>query len=236
MSGLGRTGGYYPGPSRTGGAYPLTRRVVESLESGRGDSFSTSPTSAVFAENMAIARCVAWDGYEASARLSNNFIPQKMTAGGLLGRWEAILGLHPLPTDTEVVRRARVAAAFARFGTPNWSQPVIDALSAALGSIFVGITHIAPTSAVVWWPAGSITGLSNAQTATAAVPWYSSLCNVFVQLTQPATMTLAQFYAAAGAMNPILDAMLPAWCTYSWYVGTPGFILDQKNLDGLAFA
>jgi len=158
MSGLGRTGGFYPGPSRTGGAYPLVRRVLESLQSGRGTPWSTQPGTAVYAENMALARCIAWDVHEASDRMANQFIPSKLMSAGLLARWEVIFGIYPLATDTDTIRKARVMAAWARIGTTNWVQPVTDALTSAMGSFFVGITTTPPSSAVIQWPLGCIAG------------------------------------------------------------------------------
>ena len=300
MSGLGRTGGFYPGPSRTGGAYPLVRRVLESLQSGRGTPWSTQPGTAVYAENMAIARCIAWDVHEASDRMANQFIPSKLMSAGLLARWEVIFGIYPLATDTDTIRKARVMAAWARIGTTNWTQPITDALTSAMGSFFVGITTTPPSSAVIQWPIGCIVGsgvgtpttllgtasvsgttvvfnrnqtlpagaslvfssqpstvyvlasamagqtsgtlstsfgsLHTGQTVTTspALPWYSTVRYLAIQVRVPAGSTLAQLYAAIAAVNPTLDTILPADVTWSWYgvdttQGVQGFYLDSNS-------
>lgn len=242
MGGLGRTGGFAPGPSRTGGAYPLTRRILESLAAGRGSAWNPEPGTAVYVENLAYARAIAWDLYEAGARLANNFTPSGASEQGLLGRWETIFNLHPLDTDTEGARQARLAGAWANLATQNRPQDLVDALSGALGPVFVGVTPPpAPADAVVWWPAGATTDLPDAQTSTADVPWYSSACLVSVQVQVPAGWTLGQFYDAVAAIGPIMDPSIRAWETWQWWVANPSpqtaraFILDQRNLDWSVF-
>jgi hypothetical protein len=48
-----------------------------------------------------------------------------------------------------------------------------------------------------------------------------------------------KFFAAVNAINPVLDLMLPADCTFDWYIlgigGATGWLLDQPNLDLLTF-
>lgn len=238
MSGLGRTGGFAPGPSRTGGAYPLTRRVMESLATGRGSAWNPQPGTAVYIENLAYARAIAWDLYEAGARMANNFLPDGATVDGLLPRWEAIFDLHPLATDTEGVRQARLAGAWAALVTENRPQDIRDALAAALGAVFVKVTDPPdPAEAVVWWPAGATTDLPNAQLSSDEVPFYSSTCLVSVQVQIPAGWPLGQFYDAVATIGPILDPTIRAWETWQWWsvdavTGTAGFYLDSPhNLD-----
>lgn len=151
------TGGWSPSPQRTGGGdggsgATLLQRVFESLATARGDSFDQTLTSIVGAENMAYARAIALDLYGGNQRLSNQFNPATMTADGLLPRWEAILGVPPNFGDTEPIRRARVAAGFARFVQPNSVQAIVDACIAALGPIFVSLTTFDLTNCLRWWP------------------------------------------------------------------------------------
>lgn len=152
------TGGMSPSPERYGGgdageSAPLLQRVFEAVSAARGKPFDGTVTSAVGAENMAIARAIAFDLYGANVRFANEMNPAFATAEGLLPRWEKILGCPPNPGDSQPVRRARCAAALARFGRTNSTQPVIDALTAELGKLFVGLTLFSPSNATVWWPA-----------------------------------------------------------------------------------
>lgn len=234
------TGGYSPGPEKYGGGYgntdvPILQRVFEAIASQRGSAYDQTINSVVGVENMAIARAITFDGWGANLRLANQFLPSKMTADGLLPRWEKIFNTPTLPGDTEPVRRARVAAAFARLGQPNTHQPVVDALTSALGTIFTGtIVYQGPNTANVLWP-----GASN---NTSTVPWYSTIDQVAVELTVPAAYTSATgapttgWWALVGTAVSILDAMLPSWITWEFFIlsshGTACFDLDDPaNLD-----
>lgn len=141
------TGGWSPSPERTGGGdagtgTTLLQRVFESLAAQRGDAYDQTINSAVGVENLAYARALVYDGYFANQRLANNCLPSRATlAAGTLQRWELILATPPLPSDSEIVRRARVVAAWARIGEPNSIQPMIDALQAVLGPLYIGIVH-----------------------------------------------------------------------------------------------
>lgn len=326
------SGGWSPNPERYGGgdgggSEPLVKRIYESLSAQRGSAYTANPNSIVGVEMMAYARSIAYDGWGVNARLANSFIPSRMTAAtGMLQRWEAIFAVPPLPGDTEPIRRARVAAAWAKLGVSNAIQPVIDALQAAIGPIYVGIVHQNIANAVSFTngissvvatgtaPPGvtfsgvpldnfqiqlDITtgggvgaaafklsddgGLTFPVTGAIAAPsvhltvgavdtgisanfpagsyatdnvykvtvlpsqlWTSTLAHVEVQVTYGAAgyhnvdgTPNAAFYALAAEIGPILDEMLPAWATYSWFVasshGSIGFFLDEKNLDLEAF-
>lgn len=151
------TGGYNPSPERTGGGdgttnAPHLQRVFESIAAARGKGYDQTLNSAVGAENMAYARAIAFDLFGANVRNGNEMIPPRSTAKGTLSRWERILGIFPRPGDPEPTRRARLAAALLRFGVPNTYQPVIDAVVAAIGPLYVGLTLSSPSNANVWWP------------------------------------------------------------------------------------
>jgi hypothetical protein len=152
------TGGFNPSPERTGGGdgttnVPLLQRVFEGLAARRGKPFDQTRASAVGAENMALARAITFDLYGSNVRFANEMNPAFATVGGLLPRWERILAQPPAPGDPEYVRQARCAAALARFGRSNTTQPVIDCLKSALGPIFVGLTLFSPSNALTWYPA-----------------------------------------------------------------------------------
>lgn len=317
------SGGYSPSPERTGGgdgtsAAPLLQRVFEAIAAARGQAFDQTTGSTVGAENMALARAITFDLYGANARFSNEMNPVKATVAGLLPRWEKILGCPPNPGDTQPVRQARVAAALARFGQSNSTQPVIDVLTATLSGLFVGLTLFTPSNALVWWPAYggqaakvtavsgnqvTVDGLTSVPTAAPgadlvlsntasggndgtflvqsrvsatsvvcinngspsapdygvggtsgaptiewtmpnpAAPWVSTVAHVDVLVsptglpgfTNPDGTANGLFFQAVAKMNPILDALLPADCTFDWYVnsshGAAGWYLDEPDLD-----
>lgn len=341
------TGGANPSPERYGGGegnsnVPLVQRVYESIAAGRGSAYDQAwpPATAVAAENMALARAIALDLHGGNQRLANQFNPLKSTAGGwsgsantgllasattggLLPRWEAILGTPPNYGDPEPVRRARVAAAFARLGVTNGVQAVVDQINLALGPLYGGLTTFTPSTATSWWPgvggsAAAVTGLSgglatisglvgvpssalgrnlvlgNANSAgndgtfpvhdwisatsvkvanqnavstdygiggsapsptitwsvpNPSAPFMSTICQIDILATVPAgyytvvggqNVPNAAWYAAVGALNPVLDAMLPAWVTWQVYINNSGaalgFKLDEPNIGLEAFS
>lgn len=80
-----------------------------------------------------------------------------------------------------------------------------------------------------------------------AAPWLSTVAHVDV-LVNPTAIpgytnadgtVNAKFYAAVNAINPILDLLLPADCTFDWYVysshGAIGWYFDEQDFDLEAF-
>ena len=157
------TGSQSPSPERYGGgvngsSINLVQHVYRAIAQARGSAFDQSwpPTSPVGIENLAFARAIAIDGYGQNDRLANNMFPSTMTAVGNLGRWEKILALSVLPSDTEVTRRARVAMTMARFGQPNANQQISDACAAVLGLAFIGMVFFNPSNDTYF-----VNGISN---------------------------------------------------------------------------
>jgi hypothetical protein len=157
--------------------------VLEAMQSARGSAYSTSQNSAVYVENAGLARIIDRDVYGANERLAAQFTPTGMTVAGLLPRWEKILGIVSNPATPEATRRARVAQTWARIGQTNDDQPIRDALSAALGPVFVGIVYASGANVLEWWPGnfglGGITAFSTPlvtlTTSTGPAPqtaWY----------------------------------------------------------------
>ena len=151
------TGGFSPGPLRTGGgdagsSAPRLQRIFESIAARRGKAFDQTPNSIVGAENMAYARAIDNDVFGANERFVNEMNPATATVDGNLPRWENIFGCPPVPGDTQVARQARVVRRAARFAATNDPQGITDALSAEIGTLFIGLTLITPTQANTWWP------------------------------------------------------------------------------------
>lgn len=208
-------------PLRMGGGVPRLQRIVESLQSGRGAAYSTDQSTAVWVENNAIGRIIDRDMYGVHERLANQFLPTGCTADGLLPRWEAIFGITPATTDTEGVRRARLAAKWATIGLTNSDQPIRDALSAALGPLYVGLSYVTPANAISWWPGlsgqtaaitnfatgtGTITGLTGITTALYGLSIVLSNCatsannGTYLILSEPSSSSVT--YSNGGGSSP----------------------------------
>jgi hypothetical protein len=311
---------------RTGGGIgsspaPLLQRVFESIAAARGKAFDQTTASIVGAENMALARAVTFDLYGANLRYVNEMNPAYATVGGMLPRWEKILGQPPQPGDQQTDRQARCAAALARFGVPNVYQPVVDAIVRAIGPLFAGLTLFNPNNCSQWWqgyggnaaqitttsgnqvfvvgltavptsapganlvlsncatpgntgsfpvqsrvsassvvvinngtpaPDNGIGGTLGAPTIAWSMPnplspWKSTIAHIDVLVNplaapgyvNPDGSVNGRFWAKVNQMNPTLDAMLPADCTFDWYLlsshGVMEFRLDERNLDLEAF-
>lgn len=164
------TGGVSSGFERYGAGNPLIRRVHESLVGQMGSSYDQTwpPKTPFSVEMFALAKAIALDGYGANQRLANNFIPEKAQLfTGMLQRWEHIFNAPPLPADTQVDRQKRVQACWLRFVQNATDQPVVDALKALLGPLYVGLVKqtIATELAIV----GGIGNIVAAGTAPPAI-------------------------------------------------------------------
>ena len=236
-------GGMSPFPLRLGGGRPRTQVLVDALNADRGDAYDASTrTTTVYVEDMAIARAIgaAWG---TNYRLGTLWDAHRMPLE-ILERWESILAMVVGPTDTEATRRAALAAKLAVVGRSSLSSVLYDALSAALGSVFVAVEYVSYAGAVMTVPDGSYPW----GTPDATYPWSSTVARVLVRLQAPTGYTEGQFYAAAGKVPSILDPMLPVWVTFDWYRSGPisapsngisgaGFYLDDPhNLGNEVFA
>lgn len=141
-------GGFSPQPERYGGARPTVEFILRSLNAQMGTAYDVTAGSPVFMRNLALARCLA-DVWDTSERMANQFDPYRMSE--FLPRWEKILGIIPLPTDTDVARRQRVQAKFARMGRMPTAQAISDQLTRVLAPItFVIVTDTAATAEIAW--------------------------------------------------------------------------------------
>lgn len=237
------SGGYFPFPERYGGPGDRRlQRILEALNAARGSGYDTSSESNVWVENFAFARAIsaAWG---TNRRLAHQWDPQRMTS--LLSRWETILGLSPLSTDTEGDRRARIERHMLRFGEAGDQQYISDNLRRILGDVFVAVEYVAASSASITVPNGTY----SFGTANTDYPWTSTVCRILIRTQKPSSYTEREFYDAVDGVHPFLDSVLPAWCTWQWYrpgstsatagggsISAAGFYLDDEhNLDNEVF-
>jgi hypothetical protein len=223
-------GGLTPFPLRYGGGTPLIQRIIESLASQLGTAYDSSDVDGiVYLELLAEARCIA-AMWSQNQRLANQWIASRMT--DFLPRWEKIYRLPVFASDTLATRRARVAVAQARVGEAD-GPAVRDVCSTIMGAAFVSLVHTTSSGAVVWTPATWPFGLHG------TLSWYSTVAHVAVKLSQPSSMSDADFYDRAGSLMVALDGVLPAWVTFDWYreggFGAGFYLDDEANLDNQAF-
>ncbi len=143
-------GGFRPSPERTGGAKPIFQIVLESINAQMGTAYDTdSQTSPVFMRNLALARCIC-DVINAGEKMKNQFDPDRMSE--FIPRWEAIMGIVSGPTDTQMARKRRIKARFARIGRQPTRQAILDLLTEEMAPITVYLTNDTPETANFGWP------------------------------------------------------------------------------------
>lgn len=232
-------GGLTPFPKRLGGGKPRAKVILDSLNKGRGTAVDTTQPSPIYCENIVAARAIA-AAWGTNQRLAYVWDPKRLTAS-LITRWEKILALTPNAGDSDVTRRARIAAVFALWGVQPTHQAIVDLLTAAMGSVFVGLEYTSVANAVINVPNGSYPfGVT-----TNAVPWSSSVAHILIKTQLPSGMTLGQYMQIVALVPPTLDPIVPAWVTFDWYMpgttsvnvsGGPsaaGFYLDDSQTPGL---
>src|SRR4051794_4567574 len=123
-------GNFNPSPITTGSEKGHIEEVIlDGLLDADGTALSKDVDSYVWAEANATARAIAYL-WHLNARLANQWDPDRMTS--FLPRWEKILGIRPLTTDTPVERRAKVKSKISAFGAPGDQPVVIDILTVVL--------------------------------------------------------------------------------------------------------
>jgi hypothetical protein len=228
------TGRFYPGFERYGGGPTALQTILNGLNQARGTAYDTETDGIIYAENEAIARML-WVAWEQNQRFANQFDPQRMT--DFLPRWEKILGIVPLPSMTAPARRRVVADRFSRIGITATRQELTDRLQAELGDIFSAYetTALADATQVVpidipAWPSGPPPA-TRIHAPNADPQWMSTTAHIRIKVTRPSYMSTGEFWQKIEAINPIMDALTPAWVTWGWYTetGSPGFFLDEEN-------
>lgn len=211
-----------------------------------GTAMADDVGSFVWAEHLAEAHALA-ALHHLNQRMANQWDPVRMTE--FVPRWERILNLFPLPTDTMVDRRKRIGAKQALFGQPPTQQVVQDLMSALLGPVFVqlvtsssaeavGWVGITPANAAYGYAGGGVTvpgGVTLPDGSALGITWYSTIAHIVVLTTQPATYSDQSYRSTVALIAQFLDDLLPCWATWDWVLdgSMPGeFILDDPhNLD-----
>jgi hypothetical protein len=241
---MGSYGGVRPYPRRYGGAKPKAKVFLDAMTAARGTAYdAATPTTAVYIENLAIARAIAraWDTNEG---LGNIWNARRMGVE-MLERWERIYALAVDPDDTLDLRRGRLEVLQLAIGQASIASQIATLLTNALGSVFVAVETIGVGVANIGVPDGSFPfGV-----VISGCPWFSTVNHLLIRVTQPTGYRDDQFYDAVARIFEIVDPMLPSHMTFDWYrapqSGTPvvvaggpsaaGFYLDERNLDESVF-
>ena len=240
MAGLG---GFNPAPFKFGEAASTDLEAIQNaFADTQGTSLARERGSVAWVENHATAR-VLYALYGLAYRLANVNDPARMT--NTLPRWEKILNIAPLDSDTIVERRNRVTAKLSLLGKGTTLQVVEDYLTLVLGSMFVGLKFSDPTEATTYVPGGgAVPGggpafLDGDLADPRISPYASSLGYIAVLLQRPANMTVELFYERAGRIYEDMNNLLGAWMDFDWVNDGPngaGFYLDEdRNLDNQRF-
>lgn len=188
------------------------QQISTSLLAQRGDAITTEVGSIIWMETQAWARAI-YHIWAYNQKAANQFDPNKMT--DLLPRWESMMGLSALPTDTVAKRQARIAARFRLINKMPTTQDLTDLLVSALGITFLEIINIDRSHAYAQYPGGTpiVGGITN----TVNAPWYSTIQHIFIEVIHPTSITDNQFYATVNQITPLLNPLLPAYDTFDWF-------------------
>lgn len=166
-----------PSGQQYGGRKHVATTILDSLLGARGSAYTSDDTSAIYAKCAAAAREVAytwaaahqlvwlWDAY---------YTP-------FLSRWEAILGIRPSLTSTDMDRRTSVAVKLYAF-------PVVS-------------THHRMASMAL----AAMPGCSASLTRNAASG------EVTISSSKPSDMTQGVYEQYSAAAFAALDEALPSW-------------------------
>lgn len=197
--------------------------IAQSLLNQRGNAVTQEVGSARWIENQAWARAIYGD-WCVNQKMANQLNPNTLT--DFLSRWETIMGISPLPTDTLQVRRARIAAKFMILGKMPTTQAVTDLLTTYLGPVFLDLinTTIADGYAAFYNGAPITGGLQNVSNDNTPLVlgyfdpgWYSTLQKIYVEVKNQPYLTNNTFYQTVNQIFPLLGSYLPAYTTVTWF-------------------
>lgn len=188
------------------------QQIANSLLAQRGDAITTQVGSIIWVETQAWARAL-YHIWSYNQKLAYQFDPNKMT--DFLPRWESIMRLAALPTDSIQDRQQRIASRFAIINKVPDTQNVTDLLRSALGITFLQLINDTDQNAYAQFPGGApITGgITNIVNG----PWYSTCQELFIETTHPPVFTDHQFYNTVNQIFPLLNNYLPAYDSFDWF-------------------
>lgn len=240
MAGLG---GFNPAPLTFGEAATTDLETLQNdIAEAQGSAIAKDRGTVAWVQNHAKAR-VLLALYLLARKLGYVNDPKRMTV--TLERWESILGIDPLKTDTRIERRLRVEAKLSLLAAGTNFTTINDYLTRILGDMYVGLEFPDPLTATTYVPGGgSVPGggptfLDGNLAGPTVSPYASSLAHVVVLLEKPAEMSEDTFYGKAAQIYEDMDNLIGAWMGFEWVrdgVNGAGFYLDEEaNLDNQRF-
>lgn len=217
---FGRFGGF---PRSLGGGKPAKKTIHEDLIDYYEPVFDTSEDQLPWLEAYAEAS-VLQSVWAAGERLKHQLNPTKMLEN--LPVWEEATQLRPRASDYPSTRRANLAAKMRGFGD-NDEGAIYDVCQSIMGTAFVDLVFLDEADVTSYIP-GILPG-------PPGLDWYSNRAHIYVELQQ-AGLSEDEFSERVNALGRTLEDFLPAWQTWSWFVGTGGgFFCDSSrlNYDGL---
>lgn len=215
----------------------VQQAILNSLLSAQGSALSTSPNSYMYAECYAIATALA-SIYALNITMQNEV--SGINSIQFLSRWETILNINALSSDTISIRQGRIASKLFSFGTNPTLNVIQNVISLALGiygvadGYFITILGRTPNQASQSLPNQElINGFPDGYYIPEGIP-YSSLANIIIILGIPASVSIQSFLAVKSTVSSIIAPILPAWQTVTSGIyntnNSMGFLLGQPNL------
>ena len=193
--------------------------IVQSLLNQRGDAITKDVGSAVWIEVNAQARAI-YNIWANNTKMFYQLDPNRLS--DFISRWEVIMGVSPLPTDTLQNRRDRIVAKFAIVGKMPTTQVVRDLLAQYLGSVFLVLLNTTADEAIAQFPNPPdimIDGkrIDGAVNTINPGTWLSTVQNIFVEVKNQPYMLNNQFYQIVNQIFPLLGSYLPAYTKFDWF-------------------
>jgi hypothetical protein len=218
-------------PSKTEGSTPYAWFVYRERRAMRGSAFSQQiGGTLVHCENLATARLFAWVFFRKPEQFRNDCLPGTSDQG--LEYWATVLAIPTRPSDERWQVRQRAEAHYKAVTAVNLST-IQTALQDLLGDAYVDATFnegasLASPPTLTFWPG---VNPGDSSYSLGGGTWASERSHLYVEVTQPAGMSDADFSQLINVQAfQLLDRMLPAFCTFSVSLGG-GFHLDLDQLD-----
>lgn len=219
--------------STTEADVPYAAAVYRDIQGMRGSAFTTKPNTLVHAENLARARFWGYFSFRLPEKVAANATPAR--ADEKLPYWVDVLGVATRPDDESWQIRQRCVSAFRTSPGPT-QERVETTLRELLGEdIFVGLRlsvadPLSTPPPITFWP-GINPGPDSYNIGGG--PWLSERAHIGIDVNQPPSMSDGEFRNLMNVqMFRVLSDLLPAWCTFAWFISSEsGFLLDISRLD-----
>jgi hypothetical protein len=219
--------------SATEADVPYAAACYRDIQGMRGSAYSTERRTIVHAENLARARFWAYFAFRLPEKVAANATPAR--ADEKLPYWVDVLGVTVRPGDEAWQIRQRCVTAFRASPGPTYDT-IETTLRDLLGTdIYVGLlisegASLSAPPTLTFWP-GVNPGPDVYDIGGGA--WLSERAHIGIDVVQPPSMTNGEFRNLMNVqMFEVVSKLLPAWCTFAWFISSEsGFLLDISRLD-----